>query len=56
MLLAAPEPGCGAVGDVADRDADEGVRATYSVVGVSSRELAKWDPMPVTFSVEDTIH
>ena len=24
--------------------------------GVSSREVAKWDAMPVAFSVEDAIH
>ena len=29
---------------------------TYSVAGVSSRELAKWAPMPLAFSAEDAIH
>src|ERR1700685_4488855 len=28
----------------------------YSVDGVSSRELAKWEPMPVAFSVAEAIH
>src|SRR5260370_42204880 len=29
---------------------------TYSVAGVSSSELAKWEPMPVIFSAVETIH
>ncbi len=28
----------------------------YSVAGVSSREVAKWEPMPVAFSAAETIH
>ena len=28
----------------------------YSVADVSSRELAKWEPIPVAFSVEEMIH
>src|ERR1700686_2904267 len=28
----------------------------YSVAGVSSRELAKWAPMPLAFSEEEAIH
>ena len=45
-------------------DAGEGARATrmsssagtYSVAGVSSRDVAKWEPMPVAFSAAVTIH
>src|ERR1035437_7707 len=29
---------------------------TYSVAGVSSRELAKWEPMPLAYSAAETIH
>ena len=30
--------------------------AMYSVAGVSSSEVAKWEPMPVAFSAAETIH
>ena len=58
MLVAAPESNCGAVagGVPLPAVADESVRATYSVAGVSSRELAKWDSRPLAFSAAETIH